>query len=407
MFVADDVIGFLFAWELMTLATAALVATEHETRAEPARRVPVSRHVARGHRRPGRRLLHAGLRLRLACRSRRFLAGDVVSGPLRDVLFGLFFFGFGVKAGVIPLHVWLPEAHPAAPSSISALMSAVLIKAGVYGLFRVCAFGLGTPACGWGLAFMGGRHALGDSRRALCADAERSQAPPRLQHHRERRDHPARAGRRDDDAGDGPTRAGGRGDGGQPLPRAESRGLQGTAVPRRGKRRDGDGHAADRGVGGLLRRMPWTGAVLPRRRAGDLGCCPPSTASPASGSRFRRCCSGSQFVPGLTRVNFPLAGALLALTSALAAACFVKAFGISFLALPRSRGSGGGARIAGGDARAAGFPGALCLGLGLFPGIGPDALWTRDGLAARAAAVADLVRGALGHGGRARTVRAA
>src|SRR5688500_13608473 len=74
------------------------------------------------------------------------LSGAVVSGPLRDVLFGLFFFGFGVKAGVIPLHVWLPEAHPAAPGSISALMSAVLINAGVYGLFRFCAFGLGTRA---------------------------------------------------------------------------------------------------------------------------------------------------------------------------------------------------------------------------------------------------------------------
>ena len=82
------------------------------------------------------------------------LAGDVVSGPLRDGLFALFFFGFGVKAGVIPLHVWLPEAHPAAPSSISALMSAVLIKAGIYGLFRVCAFGLGMPDAAWGLAFM-------------------------------------------------------------------------------------------------------------------------------------------------------------------------------------------------------------------------------------------------------------
>ena len=59
-----------------------------------------------------------------------------------------------MKAGLIPLHVWLPDAHPAAPSSISALMSAVLITAGLYGLFRVCAFGLGVPTLRWGLAFM-------------------------------------------------------------------------------------------------------------------------------------------------------------------------------------------------------------------------------------------------------------
>src|SRR6185503_17175130 len=73
------------------------------------------------------------------------LSGSVVSASLRHELFALFFVGFAVKAGIIPFHVWLPEAHPAAPSSISALMSAVLITAGIYGLLRVCAFGLGVP----------------------------------------------------------------------------------------------------------------------------------------------------------------------------------------------------------------------------------------------------------------------
>ena len=63
----------------------------------------------------------------------------------------LFFVGFGVKAGIIPLHVWLPEAHPAAPTSISALMSGVLIKTGIYGIVRVCAFGLGVPRLSWGV----------------------------------------------------------------------------------------------------------------------------------------------------------------------------------------------------------------------------------------------------------------
>ena len=70
---------------------------------------------------------------------------------LRDVIFLLFFLGFGVKAGIIPLHIWLPEAHPAAPSSISALMSAVLIKTGIYGIVRFCAFGLGLPRLSWGV----------------------------------------------------------------------------------------------------------------------------------------------------------------------------------------------------------------------------------------------------------------
>ena len=173
--------AFLFAWELMTLATAALVATEHETRDEPARRVPVSGHVARRHRVPGRGFftLVVGGRLAVVLGDPR---GHVVSGPLRDGLFGLFFLGFGVKAGMIPLHVWLPEAHPAAPSSISALMSAVLITAGIYGLFRVCAFGLGTPRRELGPGVHGPRHAVGDSRRALRADAERPETAAGLQH---------------------------------------------------------------------------------------------------------------------------------------------------------------------------------------------------------------------------------
>ena len=55
------------------------------------------------------------------------IAGTLVSERTRGLLFVLFFAGFGIKAGVIPLHVWLPEAHPAAPSNVSAVMSAVMI----------------------------------------------------------------------------------------------------------------------------------------------------------------------------------------------------------------------------------------------------------------------------------------
>src|SRR5437867_6411357 len=55
----------------------------------------------------------------------------------RDAAFLLFLFGFGVKAGIVPLHIWLPAAHPVAPSNVSALLSGVLIKTGIYGLTRV------------------------------------------------------------------------------------------------------------------------------------------------------------------------------------------------------------------------------------------------------------------------------
>ncbi len=161
VFVAADAITFLFAWELMTLATAALVATEHESRANrrAAYLYLVMSHVGTG-------CLIAGFFvLGSATGSVSFatmLSGAVAHGPMRDGLFALFFLGFGVKAGVIPLHVWLPEAHPAAPTSISAFMSGVLLKVGIYGIVRVCAFGLGTPRLSWGVIVvaLGGISAL-------------------------------------------------------------------------------------------------------------------------------------------------------------------------------------------------------------------------------------------------------
>ncbi|MBF0547478.1 MAG: hydrogenase [Candidatus Riflebacteria bacterium] len=68
---------------------------------------------------------------------------------LKSLIFLLAVIGFGTKAGFIPLHVWLPEAHPAAPSHVSALMSGVMIKTGIYGLVRTLFF-LGHPAAWWG-----------------------------------------------------------------------------------------------------------------------------------------------------------------------------------------------------------------------------------------------------------------
>src|SRR5205814_7077379 len=64
--------------------------------------------------------------------------GAKMSPGKRDTAFVLFLIGFGIKAGIVPLHIWLPVAHPVAPSNVSALMSGVLIKTGIYGLTRTC-----------------------------------------------------------------------------------------------------------------------------------------------------------------------------------------------------------------------------------------------------------------------------
>ena len=75
-------------------------------------------------------------------------------GPAVGVAFVLAVIGFGTKAGFMPLHIWLPEAHPAAPSHVSALMSGVMIKTGIYGLLRVVML-LGSPEPWWGWTLIG------------------------------------------------------------------------------------------------------------------------------------------------------------------------------------------------------------------------------------------------------------
>ena len=83
--------------------------------------------------------------------------GPVV--PLASVLFVLSLLGFGAKAGIAPMHVWLPEAHPAAPSHISALLSGAMINAGLYGIIRSCEFVAPLSAApawwGWLTLFLG------------------------------------------------------------------------------------------------------------------------------------------------------------------------------------------------------------------------------------------------------------
>jgi hydrogenase-4 component B len=394
VFVVNNVIGFLFAWELMTLATAALVATEHESRA--SRRAAylylIMSHVGTG-------ALVAGFFILVsASGSLSFsavLAGNVVSGPLREALFWLFFLGFGVKTGIVPLHVWLPEAHPAAPSSISALMSAVLIKTGVYGLFRVCAFGLGTPETTWGLACMGiGTLSaiLGVLYALAQNDLKRLLAYSTIEN----------AGIILLGLGAGMTMlASGRRELAvvaiaaslyHVLNHATFKGLlflaAGSLVMATGTRQIEE-------LGGMLKRMPWTGLCFLVGALAISGV-PPFNGFASEWLTFQALLLGFQSVPGLTRVNFPLAGALLALTSALAAACFVKAFGISFLALPRSR--------AAAEARESpvvmllplAILAALCLMLGLFPGVVLTALGGVTASLPGLPSSSGIVRGALG-----------
>lgn len=151
MLVSRQALLFMMAWEVMSLAAFFLVTFEHEKKEV---RIAgwiylVATHVG------GLFLLAFFLALGRHAGSLdfdQFMAAGRAA-PLAPVAAGTVFLlaliGFGTKAGLVPLHIWLPEAHPAAPSHVSALMSGVMIKMGVYGLLRTLMF-LGGPAAWWG-----------------------------------------------------------------------------------------------------------------------------------------------------------------------------------------------------------------------------------------------------------------
>jgi formate hydrogenlyase subunit 3/multisubunit Na+/H+ antiporter MnhD subunit len=140
---ADDAYAFMVAWEVMALASFFLVTANH--------RVPEIRRAGYLY----LLIAHIGAIAILLCFGvLQANTGDYTFANMRaqqlnalwsSIAFLLALVGFGAKAGLLPLHVWLPEAHPAAPSPVSALMSGVMLKTAIYGLLRVTFDLLGGP----------------------------------------------------------------------------------------------------------------------------------------------------------------------------------------------------------------------------------------------------------------------
>ena len=149
---ADDAYAFMVAWETMALASYFLVTTQH--------RVAEIRSAGFLY----LLLAHVGAIGILLCfgvlqgGSWQFTFDAMRAASLSpywaSIAFGLALFGFGAKAGMVPLHVWLPEAHPAAPSPVSALMSGVMLKTAIYGLIRITFDLLHTPLWWWGVVVL-------------------------------------------------------------------------------------------------------------------------------------------------------------------------------------------------------------------------------------------------------------
>jgi len=145
--IADDAYAFMVAWETMALASFFLVTTDH--------RLPEIRRAGFLY----LLIAHLGAIMILLCfgvlrgedytfESMRLATRSVTWS---SIAFLLALLGFGAKAGLLPLHAWLPEAHPAAPSPVSALMSGVMLKTAIYGLLRVTFDLLGAQLWWWGV----------------------------------------------------------------------------------------------------------------------------------------------------------------------------------------------------------------------------------------------------------------
>ena len=333
---ADDGFFFLIVWELMSLVSYFLVVTEHE---KPETRYAgffylIMTHVGTAF------IIVTYLVFYQQAGSFSFEAFRHPAAPLpegfRTLAFATALIGFGTKAGIVPLHVWLPYAHPAAPSHVSALMSGVMIKTAIYGLIRVYFDFLGGSfPWTWGFIVLaiGAVSALLGVMYALMEHDLKSL----LAYHSVENIGIILMG-----IGAGMI--------------FQSYGLSNlAALGLLAGLYHTINHAMFKGLlflgagstlyathtrnmeeyGGLIRKMPWT-AFFFLVGAVSISALPPSNGFVSEWLTFQSLFLSFQIPDVLMKIMLPIGAAMLALTGVLALACFAKAFGISFLAMPRS-----------------------------------------------------------------------
>ncbi len=325
---------FLIAWEAMALASFFLVMLDRER--ESVQRAGwiylVSTHI-------GTVFLYFFFVL-IGDRTGS-LDFDVIASsgaqiyPQATLFFILALIGFGAKAGIVPLHIWLPEAHPAAPSHVSAVMSGIMIKTGIYGIIRTLSW-FGTPPLGWAVALiligcvsgvLGVLLALAqhDLKRLLAYHSVenigiiflglgigvlgQSTGLPMLIV---------------------------LGYGGALLHTLNHALFKGLLFLGAGSVLHGS-HTLDiEHTGGLLKRMPWTGMAF---LIGAVAICglPPLNGFISEFMIYSGAFQGIFSLNSLYAIPVLLTIVALALIGGLAALCFTKAFGIVFLGHPRSQ----------------------------------------------------------------------
>jgi formate hydrogenlyase subunit 3/multisubunit Na+/H+ antiporter MnhD subunit len=369
---ADDAFTFLFAWELMSLSSWALVLAHHKEEGN-AQAAFVYLIMA----------VFSGLTLLLAF---GLLASGAGSGftfaairanhpaaMTAAAVFVLAIIGAGSKAGLVPLHVWLPLAHPAAPSHVSALMSGVMTKVAVYGFIRIV-FDLAGPPAWWQAvivlilggvtAVMGVLHALmeRDLKRLLAYSTVENIGIIFI-------GLGLAMAFRSNGFTVGAVLA---------LTAALFHALNHTLFKSllffgAGAVLHGTGLRDMGRLGGLIHRMPWTHFAM-LAGAVAISAIPPLNGFVSEWMTFQAILLRPELPQWGLKIMIPVDGALLALTAALAAACFVRMHGVTFLGRARGAAAQTAHEADVWSIAAMVLFTALCVLPGLFPGFVIDAL---------------------------------
>jgi hydrogenase-4 component B len=290
-----------------------------------------------------------------------------ISPAIKSMIFIFALIGFGVKAGIIPLHTWIPHAYAVAPPHIAALMSGLMVKMGIYGFLRIAMDVLGQGPEWWGIAVIsvGAVSALlgilyglveNDLKVFLAYSSVENIGIILL------------------------------GIGASMM--FKSSGLaalssislaaalfhvfnhalfKGALFLGTGSiiHSTGSGNMED--MGGLLKRMPFTGFFF---LFGALSICalPPFNGFTSEWLTYQSLLLGYQAPSVTAKIVSPLGGAALALTAAIAAAGFVKVFGITFLGMPRTKNAREAREVPSSMVVGMAFLSVPCLLFGLFPG---------------------------------------
>lgn len=368
---ADDAFSFLVSWEFMSLSSWALVVAHHRERENLRAGYVYLLMASFG-------TLALLLAFGLLAGANGNYAFDAIrashpSAALAALVLVLTIVGAGSKAGVVPLHAWLPLAHPAAPSHVSALMSGVMTKVAVYGFVRIVFDLLGAPEWWWSIlvlaiggvtAVMGVLYALmqHDLKRLLAYHTVENIGIIYI--------------------GLGLALAFKAHSMAVAAALALTAGLlhvfnhsvfKSLLFFGAGAVLNATGERDMEHLGGLIHRMPQTAFVF------LVGCVAISALPPLNGFVsewliFQAILLSPQLPSWGLKFLVPAVGALLALSAALAAACFVKAFGVSFLGRPRTPAAADAVETDSNSLAAMYFLSALCLIAGILPGIFIDAL---------------------------------